>query len=65
MSSQAIYYERKWEYNEDWSYEANLHSWTDACNFERKQYGERILTDSEATMKFAEIYGSKFEHEQD
>ena len=65
MTSEAIYYDRIWEYNEGWSYEANLHSWTYACNFERKQYGERALTEAEACMKFAELYGSKFEHEQD
>ena len=65
MTSEAIYYDRIWEYNAGWSYEANLHSWTDACNFERKQYGERALTEAEACMKFAELYGSKFEHEQD
>ena len=65
MSRESIYQERTWEYDANWSYEANLHSWTEARNFERKQYGERLLTEDEARMKFAEIYGSKFEHEQD
>ena len=39
MSRESIYQERTWEYDANWSYEANLHSWTEACNFERKQYG--------------------------
>ena len=58
----SIMQDRVWEYHHGWSYEANLHSWTEAANFERKQYGERLLSHQEAHMKFAELYGTESEY---
>jgi len=52
----AIVKEKSWEYNPDYSYEANMSSWIDAVNFERKQYNEKILTFEQAEMKFNEYY---------
>lgn len=45
-----------WQYNPEYSYEANMSSWIDAANFERKQYQETLLTQEQATMKFEEYY---------
>ena len=45
-----------WQYNPEYSYEANMSSWIDAANFERKQYQESLLTQEQATMKFEEYY---------
>lgn len=45
-----------WQYNSEYSYEANMSSWIDAANFERKQYQEALLTQEQATMKFEEYY---------
>ena len=45
-----------WQYNPEYSYEANMSSWIDAANFERKQYKESLLTQEQATMKFEEYY---------
>jgi hypothetical protein len=45
-----------WQYNLDYSYEANMNSWRDAANFERKQYHETLLTEEQAAMKFEEYY---------
>lgn len=53
---EAIVKEKPWEYNPDYSYEANMASWIDAVNFERKQYNEKILTPEQAEMKFNEYY---------
>jgi len=48
--------EKLWEYNPQYSYVANMHSWREAANFERKTYGEKILTEEQAEMKFQEYY---------
>ena len=53
---EAIVKEKPWEYNPDYSYEANMSSWIDAVNFERKQYNEKQLTLEQAEMKFQEYY---------
>ena len=53
---EAIVKDKPWEYNPDYSYEANMSSWIDAVNFERKQYNEKILTLEQAEMKFNEYY---------
>ncbi len=45
-----------WQYNPEYSYEANMNSWRDAANFERKQYQEPLLTEDQAEMKFQEYY---------
>ena len=45
-----------WQYNPEYSYEANMNSWRDAANFERKQYQEALLTEDQAEMKFQEYY---------
>ncbi len=45
-----------WQYNPEYSYEANMNSWRDAANFERKQYQEVLLTEDQAEMKFQEYY---------
>ena len=45
-----------WQYNPEYSYEANMNSWRDAANFERKQYQEALLTEEQAEMKFQEYY---------
>jgi len=45
-----------WQYNPEYSYEANMNSWRNAANFERKQYQEVLLTEEQATMKFQEYY---------
>ena len=38
-----------WQYNSEYSYEANMNSWRDAANFERKQYQEVLLTEEQQT----------------
>jgi len=48
--------EKPWKYNSEYSYEANMSSWVDAVNFERKQYNEPQLTLEQAEMKFNEYY---------
>jgi hypothetical protein len=48
--------QKTWQYNSEYSYEANMSSWIDAANFERKQYKESLLTQEQATMKFEEYY---------
>lgn len=53
---EAIVQEKSWEYNPEYSYEANMSSWIDAVNFERKQYNEKQLTLEQAEMKFMEYY---------
>ena len=53
---EAIVKEKSWEYNPEYSYEANMASWIDAVNFERKQYNEKQLTLEQAEMKFQEYY---------
>lgn len=53
---ETIVEEKQWEYNPEYSYEANMSSWIDAVNFERKQYNEKILTLEQAEMKFNEYY---------
>lgn len=45
-----------WQYNPEYSYEANMNNWRDAANFERKQYQEALLTEEQAEMKFQEYY---------
>lgn len=45
-----------WQYNPEYSYEANMNNWRDAANFERKQYQEALLTEQQAEMKFQEYY---------
>jgi len=45
-----------WEYNPEYSYEANMSSWIDAVHFERSKYNETKLTNDQAEMKFMEIY---------
>jgi hypothetical protein len=34
--------QKTWQYNSEYSYEANMSSWIDAANFERKQYKESL-----------------------
>lgn len=51
-----------WQYNPDYSYEANMSSWIDAVNFERKQYNELVLTREQAEMKFKEVYPKEDYH---
>lgn len=53
---EAIMIEKPWEYNPDLSYEANMSSWVDAVNWERRQYNEKQLTLEQAEMKFQEYY---------
>lgn len=48
--------QKTWQYNSEYSYEANMSNWRDAVNFERKQYNETILTQEQAEMKFQEVY---------
>ena len=48
--------QKTWQYNSEYSYEANMKSWIDAANFERKQYKEALLTQEQAIMKFEEYY---------
>ena len=49
----GIVEQTQWEYNPEYSYEANMNSWIDAVNFERKQHEEEVLSN-----KIAEIDGS-------
>ena len=51
-----------WQYNSDYSYEANMSSWRDAVNFERKQYNEVVFTQEQAEMKFKEVYPKEDYH---
>ncbi len=48
--------QKTWQYNPEYSYQANMSSWIDAVNFERKQYNETVLTQEQAEMKFQEVY---------
>jgi len=48
--------QKTWQYNSEYSYQANMSSWIDAVNFERKQYNETMLTQEQAEMKFQEVY---------
>ena len=48
--------QKTWQYNLNYSYEANMSSWIDAVNFARKQYKEALLTQEQAIMKFEEYY---------
>jgi len=48
--------QKTWQYNSEYSYQANMSSWIDAVNFERKQYNETVLTQEQAEMKFQEVY---------
>lgn len=52
----SIVKEQSWEYNPEYSYEANMSSWIDAVNFERKHYSEKQLTHEQGEMKFMEYY---------
>tara|TARA_S200002703_G_C3676914_1_gene207897 strand:+ start:342 stop:527 length:186 start_codon:yes stop_codon:yes gene_type:complete len=54
--------QKTWQYNPDYSYQANMSSWIDAVNFERKQYNETILTREQAEMKFQEVYPKEDYH---
>lgn len=45
-----------WQYNTEYSYEANMSSWVDAVTFERSSYRETKWTQDQAEMKFMEIY---------
>lgn len=45
-----------WQYNTDYSYDANMSSWIDAVTFERSRYNETKLTQDQAEMKFTELY---------
>ena len=48
--------QQQWEYNSEYSYEANMSSWIDAANFERSNHNETLLTQEQAEMKFQEMY---------
>ena len=48
--------ENQWQYNSEFSYEANMNNWVDAVNFERSKYNETLLTKEQAEMKFQELY---------
>jgi len=52
----GIVEQTQWEYNPEYSYEANMNNWIDAVNFERKQHEEEVLSNKIAEMKFQEIY---------
>tara|TARA_E500000318_G_scaffold5105_1_gene5239 strand:- start:253 stop:438 length:186 start_codon:yes stop_codon:yes gene_type:complete len=45
-----------WQYNTEYSYEANMSSWIDAVTFERSRHSETKWTQDQAEMKFMEIY---------
>jgi len=45
-----------WQYNTEYSYEANMSSWIDAVTFERSRHSEAKWTQDQAEMKFMEIY---------
>jgi len=45
-----------WQYNTEYSYEANMSSWIDAVTFERSRHNETKWTQDQAEMKFMEIY---------
>ena len=45
-----------WQYNTEYSYEANMSSWIDAVTFERSRHNETKWTQDQAEMKFQEIY---------
>jgi len=45
-----------WQYNIEYSYEANMSSWIDAVTFERSRHNETKWTQDQAEMKFQEIY---------
>ena len=48
--------EQQWQYNPEYSYEANMASWIDAVHFERSKHNETKLTQEQAEMKFQELY---------
>lgn len=48
--------QKTWQYNPEYSYAANMSSWVDAVNFERRRYNETMLTQEQAEMKFMETY---------
>jgi len=48
--------EKQWQYNSDYSYEANMSNWIDAVNFERSRHNEAVLPQAIAEMKFQETY---------
>ncbi len=48
--------EKQWEYNSEYSYEANMANWIDAVHFERSVNNETKLTQEQAVMKFQEMY---------
>tara|TARA_R100000234_G_scaffold104199_1_gene73945 strand:+ start:832 stop:1020 length:189 start_codon:yes stop_codon:yes gene_type:complete len=48
--------EKQWEYNSEYSYEANMANWIDAVHFERSVNNETPLTQEQAEMKFQEMY---------
>ena len=48
--------EKQWQYNSEYSYEANMANWIDAVHFERSVNNETKLTQEQAEMKFQEMY---------
>jgi len=46
----------QWQYNPEYSYEANMANWIDAVHFERSANNETKLTQEQAEMKFQEMY---------
>ena len=46
----------QWQYNPEFSYEANMSNWIDAVNFERRKHQETELTQEQAEMRFQEMY---------
>tara|TARA_R100001510_G_C7620740_1_gene181705 strand:- start:407 stop:607 length:201 start_codon:yes stop_codon:yes gene_type:complete len=46
----------QWQYNSEFSYEANMSNWIDAANFERRKHNETPLTQEQAEMRFQEMY---------
>ena len=48
--------QKQWQYNLDYSYDANMSNWIDAVNFERRKHQETELTQQQAEMKFQEMY---------
>ncbi len=45
-----------WQYNTEYSYEANMSSWVSAVTFERSRHNENKWTNDQAEMKFKELY---------
>ena len=47
--------EKQWQYNSEYSYNANMSNWIDAVRFERSKHNETPLTQEQAEMKFQEM----------